>query len=103
MRRGLQLSKNEGGPHTHAEGQVVGSKAKEAPTPIQRGPWWCRLVPPRGIPIPQAAQGGPEGLRCIRRCVGVDGVCVSSYPHGAPLSPKGPRQDQRDSGVSAAV
>ena len=34
---------------------------------------------------------------------GVDGPYVSSYSHGASLSPKRPRQDRRDSGVSAAV
>ena len=63
----------------------------------------CLLVPPRGIPIPEMAQVGPVGLGCIRPCVGVDGLRVSSYPHGASLSPKQPRQDRRDSGVSAAL
>ena len=29
--------------------------------------------------------------------------CVSSFSHGASLSPKRPRQDRRDSGVSAAM
>ena len=33
----------------------------------------CILVLPRGVAIPQAAQAGPEGLGCIRRCVGVAG------------------------------
>ena len=33
-------------------------------------------VLPRGAPIPQAPQAGPEGLRCIRRCVGVAGPCA---------------------------
>ena len=27
-------------------------------------------APPRGVPISQPAQAGPEGLGCIRRCVG---------------------------------
>ena len=27
-------------------------------------------APPWGVPIPQTAQAGPEGLGCIRRCVG---------------------------------
>ena len=27
-------------------------------------------TPPRGVPIPQTAQAGLEGLGCIRRCVG---------------------------------
>ena len=72
--------------------------------PLCGGGWCARLlVPPRGVPIPQTAQAGPEGLGCIRPCVGVDGVRVSSYPHRAPLSPKRPRQDRRDSGVSAVV
>ena len=72
--------------------------------PLCGGGWCaCLLVPPRGAPIPQTAQAGPEGLGCIRGCVGVDGVRVSSYPHGASLSPKRPNQDRRDWGVSAAV
>ena len=63
------------------------------------GPY-AYLVIPRGVPIHQAA---PEGLGCIRRCVGVAGSCVCSFSHGAPLSPKRPRQDRGNSGVSAAM
>ena len=63
----------------------------------------CMLVLPRGVPIPQAAQAGPEGLRCIRRCMGVVALCTSSFSHGASLSPKRPRQDRGHSGVSAAA
>ena len=63
----------------------------------------CILVLTRGMPIPQAAQAGPEGLGCIRCCVGVCGTCVFSFSHGASLSPKRPRQDRRDSVVSAAM
>ena len=63
----------------------------------------CVLVLAWGVPIPQAVQAGPEGLRCICRCVGVAGPCLSSFSHGASLSPKRPKQDRRDSGVSAVV
>ena len=66
------------------------------------GPY-AYIVVPRGVPIPQAALAGWGRLRCIRRCVEVAGPCVSSFSHGASLSPKRPRQDRRDSGVSAAV
>ena len=63
----------------------------------------CILVVPRGVPIPQAAQAGPEGLGCIRRCVGVAGpYAYLVLPRGIPI-PKGARQNRRDSGVSAAV
>ena len=67
--------------------------------------WMVCVSPhtPRGAPIPHAAEAGPAGLGCIRRCVGVDDVCVPLYPHRAPLSLMQPRQDRRDSGVSAAV
>ena len=63
----------------------------------------CILVLPRGVPIPHAAQVGPKGLSCIRCCVEMAGPCVSSFSHGASLSPKWPRHDRRDFGVSAAV
>ena len=72
--------------------------------PLSRICWTlCFLVLPRGVPIPQAAQAGPEGLGCIRLCVGASGPCGSSLCHGASLSPKRPRQDRRNSIVSAAV
>ena len=72
--------------------------------PLCGGGWCaCLLVPPRRAPIPQAARARLERLGCIRRCVGVDGVRVSWYLHGAPLCPKRPKQDRRDLGVSAAV
>ena len=64
---------------------------------------WLDLVSPWRVPIPQAAQSGPEGLGFLCRCVGEAGRCVSSISHGASLSPKRPRQDWGDSGVSAAV
>ena len=98
---------------------------------------WCHLKTPTGRPYPSPAQAGPEGLGCLRRCVGVGGVVSPQNPHGASLSlpgpgrtggtrvspplcgggwcgvppkpPRGvpipprPRQDRRDSGVSAAV
>ena len=35
---------------------------------------WCPLITPTGRPYPSPAQAGPEGLGCIRRCVGVDSV-----------------------------
>ena len=38
-----------------------------------RGWTLCLLVLPRAIPIPQAAEAAPEGLWCIRRCLGVAG------------------------------
>ena len=63
-----------------------------------------RMAPPRGVPIPQTVRVGPEGLGCIRRCVGRRRkVNHTRPPHGASLSPKRPKQDRRDSGVSAAV
>ena len=52
--------------------------------------------------MPHAAQAGPEGLGCIRRCVGVAESCAyPGLPRGA--YPKPPGQNYRDSGVSAAV
>ena len=68
-----------------------------------KGSTLCILVLRRGVPNPHAAQTGPEGLGCTRRCVGVGGPCVSSFSHGTSLSPKRPRRDRRDSGASAAV
>ena len=64
---------------------------------------WCLLKTPTGRPYPPAAQAGPEGLGCIRRCVGGGWCGVSSKPpRGVPIPPR-PRQDRRDSGASAAV
>ena len=54
---------------------------------------WLGLVYPRSPtvrPYTQAAQVRPEGLRCMCRCVGVAGPCVSSFSHGGSLSPKRP-------------
>ena len=62
----------------------------------------CPPKTPTGRPYPSPAQAGPEGLGCIRRCVGVGGVVSPHNPHGASLSLPG-WQDRRDSGVSAAV
>ena len=56
---------------------------------------------PTGRPYPSAAQAGPEGLRCNRRCVGV-GKSFVTNPRGVPI-PAQPGQDRRDSGVTAAV
>ena len=74
-------------------------------TPPLCGNGWtlCILVLPRGVPIPQGAQAGPEGLECILRCVGVAGPGVLSFSHRVSLSPKRPTQDRGDSGVSPAL
>ena len=64
--------------------------------------WWFLETPTRR-PYPPAAQAGPEALGYIHRRVGVGGVLSPQNPHGAFLSPRGPRQARRDSGVSAAV
>ena len=45
---------------------------------------------PTGRPYPSAAQAGPEGLGCNRRCVGEGTFRVPSNPRGASLSPRGP-------------
>ena len=58
---------------------------------------------PTGRPYPSAAQAGPEGLGCNRRCVGEGPLHVPpNRPRGGPIPPR-PRQDRRDSGVTAAV
>ena len=44
---------------------------------------------PTGRPYPSAAQVGPEGLGCNRRCVGEGPLCVPPNPHGASLSLRG--------------
>ena len=49
----------------------------------------CPLTPP-GRPYPSAAQAGPEGLGCNRRCVGEGPLRVPPNPHGASLSLRGP-------------
>ena len=41
---------------------------------------------PTGRPYPSAAQAGPEGLGCNRRCVGEGPLRVPPNPHG-PLCP----------------
>ena len=51
---------------------------------------WCPLITPTGRPYPSPAQTGPEGLGCIRRCVGVGGVVSPHNPHGVSLSLPGP-------------
>ena len=74
--------------------------------PLCGGIWKVKHTrpPPRGVPIPQTAQAGPEGRKCIRRCVGGKlEIQTCMAPHGASLSHVQPRQGQRDSGVSAAV
>ena len=45
---------------------------------------------PTGRPYPSAAQAGPEGLGCNRRCVGEGPLRAPLNPHGASLSPRGP-------------
>ena len=57
---------------------------------------------PTGRPYPSAAQAGPEGLGCNRRCVGVVSLCARNPPWGARIPPR-PKQDRRDSGVTAAA
>ena len=58
---------------------------------------------PTGRPYPSAARAGPEGLGCNRRCVGGGPDCVPPKPpQGFPIPPR-PRQDRRDSGVTAVV
>ena len=50
----------------------------------------CALKNPTGRPYPSAAQAGPEGLGCSRRCVGVDSAVCPQNIHGASLSLRGP-------------
>ena len=58
---------------------------------------------PTGRPYPSAAPSGPERLGCIRRCAGEGTLRVpTKTPRGVPIPPR-PRQDRRDSGVTAAV
>ena len=58
---------------------------------------------PTGRPYPSAAQAGPEGLGCNRRCVGEGPLrAPPKPPRGVPTPPR-PKQDRRDSGVTAAV
>ena len=45
---------------------------------------------PTGRPYPSAAQAGPEGIGCNRRCVGKGPLRVPPNPHGASLSLRGP-------------
>ena len=51
---------------------------------------WCLLKSPTGSPYPPVTQAEPEGIGCMHRCVGVDGVGSPQNPHGASLSPRGP-------------
>ena len=61
------------------------------------------LVLPGGVPIPEAAQVGPRGLRCMRRCFGSGWPTDTSFSHGASLSPTRPRRNRGDSGASVAA
>ena len=61
---------------------------------------WCLLESPSRRPYPPAAPVGPNGFRCIRRCVGMGSVVSRRNPAGVPIPPQ-PRQVRRDSGVSA--
>ena len=46
-------------------------------------------APPRGVPIPQMAQAGPEGIGFLCRCAGRSWKFNHTRPpHGASLSPK---------------
>ena len=54
-------------------------------------------TPPQGVPIHQAAQAGTDELGCIAD------VWAGTGGHGASLSPKRPKHDMSDSGVSGAV
>ena len=47
-------------------------------------------ITPTGRPYPSAAQAGPEGLGCNRRCVGKGLLREPPNPHGASLSLRGP-------------
>ena len=49
----------------------------------------CTQTPTR-CPYPSAAQAGPEGLGCNRRCVGDGPLRVPTTAHGVPLSLRGP-------------
>ena len=60
-------------------------------------------TPPTGRPYPPEGPGRTGGTRVyLPLCGGVKGH-TRMFPHGAPLSPKRPRQARRDSGVCAAV
>ena len=48
------------------------------------------LHTPTGRPYPSAAQAGPEGLRCNRRCAGGEFCVCPQNPHRASLSLNGP-------------
>ena len=50
----------------------------------------CAHKNPTGRPYPSAAQAGPEGLGCNRRCVGGGPLRVAPNPHRASLSLRGP-------------
>ena len=65
--------------------------------PLLCGSGWtlCILVLPQGVPITQAAQVGPRGLGCIRRCVGVAGPCISCSLTGRPYPQSGPSRTRR--------
>ena len=48
---------------------------------------WMSLYPridPTGHPYPSAAQAGPEGVGCNRRCVGVGGALYPQTRMGRP-------------------
>ena len=60
--------------------------------------------PPTGRPYPPNGQGGTRGTRVYPPMCGEGWKSSRTWPpHGASLSPKRPRQDGRDSGVSVAV
>ena len=68
--------------HPNGLGRAVGTRVYP---PLSGSGWTLCLLHLRGgVPIPQAAQAGPEGLGCIHRCVGVAGPCAYLVlPRGA--------------------
>ena len=79
--RGYQLEDRRAQKET---GMQVDKKITLGTAFLQRAGCVYLVVPP-GVPIPQAAQAGPEGLGCIRRCVGVAGSCTNLVlPRGVP-------------------
>ena len=70
--------------------------------PLCGGAWSHVASNPHGAPLSLPGPEGPEGLGCIRRCVGVRGAMSLQTPTGRPY-PFPARRDRRDSGVSAAV
>ena len=67
---------------------------------------WARLetqsftAPPRGVPIPQTAQAGPEGIGCLRRCL----RRIWKFNHTRrPTGPAYPPNDPRSTGELGCI